>query len=66
MKNTIYTLIVMILMSCSHTTDKKAELDKLKTDREKIDSQIAKLEEELNSAWFCQSREGCFYKSGTE
>ena len=38
----------MTLMSCGQTTDKKAELDKLKTDRERIDSQIAKLEEELD------------------
>jgi RND family efflux transporter MFP subunit len=49
MKNTFYSLtILMILMSCGHTMDKKAELDKLKAAREKIDSQIAKLEEELD------------------
>ncbi len=49
MKNTIYSLaIVIILMSCAQTTDKNAQLEKLKAQREKIDSQIAKLEEEID------------------
>jgi RND family efflux transporter MFP subunit len=48
MKNIIYTLAVIILMSCGTTTDKRADLDKLKIAREKLDSQISKLEEQLD------------------
>ena len=49
MKNTIYTMaMIIILFSCGQKVDKNAQLDKLKAQREKIDNQIAKLEEELD------------------
>ena len=58
MKNIIYTLaIFMILMSCAHTTDKKDQLERLKAQKEKIDSQIAKLEEELDPPGTAKSGE---------
>jgi RND family efflux transporter MFP subunit len=49
MKNAIYSLaVVMILMSCGQRTDKKAQLDKLKAAREKMNDQISKLEAEVD------------------
>ena len=44
----IYSALVAFLVSCSATTDKKAELEKLKAQREELSSQIAKLETEIN------------------
>lgn len=49
MKYNIFTLTLMaFLISCSHTTDKKAELEKLKAAREKMNDQISKLEAEVD------------------
>jgi membrane fusion protein (multidrug efflux system) len=49
MKNIIYTLAIgAILVSCGSSTDKKMELEKLKAQRETLDTQIAKLETEVN------------------
>lgn len=44
----IYTALVAFLVSCSATTDKKAELEKLKAQREELNTQIAQLETEVN------------------
>lgn len=44
----IYSALVAFLVSCSATTDKKAELEKLKTQREQLNTQIAQLEAEIN------------------
>ncbi len=44
----IYTALVAFLVSCSATTDKKAELEKLKLQREELNTQIAQLETEIN------------------
>lgn len=44
----IYTALVAFLVSCSATADKKAELEKLKLQREQLNTQIAQLETEIN------------------
>jgi RND family efflux transporter MFP subunit len=44
----IYSTLIAFLVSCSATTDKKAELEKLKLQREQLDTEIAKLESEVN------------------
>lgn len=44
----IYSALVAFLVSCSATTDKKAELEKLKTQRDQLNTQIAQLEAEVN------------------
>jgi len=44
----IYTALVAFLVSCSSTPDKKAELEKLKSQREELNTQIAQLETEIN------------------
>jgi RND family efflux transporter MFP subunit len=44
----IYSALIALLASCSATTDKKAELEKLKTQREQLNTQIAQLEAEIN------------------
>lgn len=44
----IYSALVALLASCSATTDKKAELEKLKAQREQLNTQIAQLEAEIN------------------
>ena len=44
----IYSALAALLASCSATTDKKAELEKLKTQREQLNTQIAQLEAEIN------------------
>ena len=44
----IYSAMIAFLVSCSATTDKKAEMEKLKLEREQLDTQIAKLESEIN------------------
>jgi len=49
MKNIIiYSTLIVLLASCGSQTDKKTELDKLKAQREQLNSQIAKLEAEVN------------------
>jgi len=49
MRKSIYTLtIIAILASCSQPVDKKAQLEKLKTQREVLNTQIAALETEIN------------------
>jgi len=49
MKNIIYTLaITAILVSCSNSTDKKGELEKLKVQREELNVQISQIETEIN------------------
>jgi RND family efflux transporter MFP subunit len=49
MKNIIiYSALIAFLVACSATTDKKAELEKLKTQREQLEAQIVKLEAEVN------------------
>ena len=48
MKNIIYTLaLAAILGSCSNSTDQKGKLEKLKVQREELNTQIAKLETEI-------------------
>ena len=44
----IYSALIAFLVSCSANTDKKAELEKLKLQREQLDTQIATLEAEVN------------------
>jgi RND family efflux transporter, MFP subunit len=49
MKNIIiYSSLIVLLASCNAKTDKKAELDKLKAQREELSNQISKLEAEVN------------------
>ena len=49
MKNSIYALaITAILFSCSQTADQKGKLEKLKVQREELNTQIAKLEGEID------------------
>lgn len=43
-----YSALIAILVSCSQNTDKKAELEKLKLQREQLSTQIAQLEAEVN------------------
>lgn len=43
-----YSALIAFLVSCSQNTDKKAELEKLKTQREQLSTQIAQLESEIN------------------
>lgn len=48
MKNIFYTVaIAAILVSCSSSTDKKGELEKLKVQHDQLATQIAKLEAEV-------------------
>lgn len=44
----IYSALIAFLVSCSPNTDKKAELEKLKTQREQLNTQISNLEAEIN------------------
>jgi RND family efflux transporter MFP subunit len=44
----IYSALIAFLVSCNATTDKKAELEKLKSQREQLNAQILKLEAEVN------------------
>jgi RND family efflux transporter MFP subunit len=44
----IYSAMIAFLFSCSAKTDKKAELEKLKLQREQLNTQIAQLESEVN------------------
>ena len=44
----IYSALIAFLVSCNATTDKKAELEKLKAQKEQLSAQIAKLETEIN------------------
>ena len=49
MKKIIYSsVLIAFLVSCSQNTDKKAELEKLKSQREQLDTQIALLEAEVD------------------
>ena len=49
MKRTIYYFaLIAFLVSCSQSADKKAELDKLKGQRDQLNSQISQLENEIN------------------
>lgn len=49
MKKLIYSAaMIAFLISCSQSTDKSAELEKLKTKRNELNEQIAKLEAEIN------------------
>ncbi|MEI6274622.1 MAG: efflux RND transporter periplasmic adaptor subunit [Prolixibacteraceae bacterium] len=49
MKNTFFTLaIIATLVACNPSNDKKGELDKLKADREILNTKISKLEGEIN------------------
>jgi RND family efflux transporter MFP subunit len=43
-----YAATIALLVSCSHTTDKNAELQKLKTQRDQLNEQIVALEAEIN------------------
>lgn len=49
-KTIIYSALVAFLVSCSASTDKKAELEKLKVQREQLNTQISQLEAEINPA----------------
>lgn len=44
----IYSAMIALLVSCSATTDKKAELEKLKLQHDQLATQIAQLEAEIN------------------
>lgn len=44
----IYSALIAFLVSCSAKTDKKAELEKLKAQREQLNLEIATLEAEVN------------------
>jgi RND family efflux transporter MFP subunit len=44
----IYSALIAFLVSCSQGTDKKAEIEKLKSQREQLSTQILKLEAEIN------------------
>jgi RND family efflux transporter MFP subunit len=49
MKNTLFTLAVLaMLVACNQPSDKKGELEKLKTERENLNAQISKLEAEIS------------------
>lgn len=49
MKNSILTLVLLsTLVACSPNGDKKSQLEKLKTERENLNTQILKLEAEIN------------------
>jgi RND family efflux transporter MFP subunit len=49
MKNALYTMaIVATLVACNQSKDKKAELEKLKTEHEILSTKISKLESEIN------------------
>jgi len=43
-----YSALIVFLVSCGQNTDKKAELEKLKLEREKLNTEIAQLENEVN------------------
>ncbi len=43
-----YSALIAFLISCSQNTDKKAELEKLKTQHDQLATQIAQLEAEIN------------------
>jgi len=45
-----YSILIAFFMSCSAVIDKKADLDKLKVQRDQLDAQILKLEKEINPA----------------
>lgn len=47
-RSIIYFALIAFLAACSATTDKKAELDKLKIQHDQMAVQIAKLETEIN------------------
>jgi len=47
-KSIIYFALIGFLVACSATSDKKAELEKLKIEHDKIATQIAQLEAEIN------------------
>jgi RND family efflux transporter MFP subunit len=49
-KMIIYFALIAFLVSCGKSTDKKAELEKLKIQHDQIATQIAQLEAELNPA----------------
>jgi len=44
----IYSALIAFLVSCSATTDKKVELEKLKTQHDELATKIAQLEAEIN------------------
>jgi multidrug efflux pump subunit AcrA (membrane-fusion protein) len=49
MKNALFTLaIIATLVACNQGQDKKAELEKLKTEHEILNNKISKLEAEIN------------------
>ncbi|MCX6219717.1 MAG: efflux RND transporter periplasmic adaptor subunit [Bacteroidia bacterium] len=49
MKNALFTLVILAaLVSCNQSNDKKGELEKLKTEREVLNTKISKLEAEVN------------------
>lgn len=43
-----YSVLIAFLVSCGGATDKKAELDQLKVQRDELSAQITKLENEIN------------------
>lgn len=47
-KSIIYFALIGFMVACQATTDKKAELEKLKVEHDKIAAQIAQLESEIN------------------
>jgi RND family efflux transporter MFP subunit len=49
MKKVLFTVAILAtLVACNQNTDKKGELEKLKTEREILDTKISKLEAEVN------------------
>lgn len=47
-KSIIYLALIVFLVGCNATTDKKAELEKLKVQHDQLATEIAKLEAEIN------------------
>ncbi|MBC7914183.1 MAG: efflux RND transporter periplasmic adaptor subunit [Pyrinomonadaceae bacterium] len=47
MKKLIYLAVIILIAACSKPTDKKAELEKLKKERNELNSKIAVLEKEI-------------------
>ena len=50
MKNSLYLLLIVFTLSGCGSSDKKAELEKLKKERDEISQQISKLEAELSAS----------------
>jgi membrane fusion protein (multidrug efflux system) len=50
MKKIIYSAVIFFLVSCGATSNKKADLDKLKAQRDQLNAQISQLESKMDPA----------------